>query len=489
MGLSFATVPFKGGLRVAFSEMSDLIKSGERSRLIPVVADSSKEERAVSSLLAAFSVVSSLAQSMLQDVGGPTNQRATIRCYSQVVFKNTAPDTKLRPDGFIEVDSGRKVWRAVVEAKIGNAELTAEQIEAYLDLARELGIDALITISNQFSTLPTHHPVTVNRQKLRSVELYHFSWLAILTKAKLLSEDKSINDPEQAFILAELIRYLSHESCGVYEMTRLGKEWKEVAAKVQTGTPLSKTDLDATAVVSQWHQLTRYLALELSVAIGKSVDVWLPRAHVRDPAQRLIEECAEFAASHALSVELEIPNAVSRLRVEADFVRRSLRFSVDVNTPADRARPTAAVNWLTRQLSALPESPDTLLRVHWTGRSPDTVGSLAAVIADPKTVIPEDKKELPTGFQVQRVVDLAARFKGANTFVEDACLELPRFYRDVVQNLSNWIPKAPVYKERATEPSADAPNRGPLSTPPASPPVSSGLEAENASETESPPST
>src|SRR5690606_17799529 len=130
--------------------------------------------------LAVFSIVPSLANSMLQDVGAPTNQRARVHCYSQAAFKGAPPDTKLRPDGLIEVDSGRNVWRALIEAKIGGSELTADQVEAYLGLAKNLGVDALITISNQFSTLPTHHPVTVNKQKLRSVSLYHFSWLAIL---------------------------------------------------------------------------------------------------------------------------------------------------------------------------------------------------------------------------------------------------------------------------------------------------------------------
>jgi hypothetical protein len=249
----------------------------------------SKEERAISPLLAAFSVVPTFAHSMLQEVGGPTNQRAAVRCFSQVVFKGAPTDKRLRPDGFIEVDSGRKVWRAIVEAKVGGAELSGEQVESYLDLAKQLGIDALITVSNQFATVPTHHPIVVSKQKLRSVELYHFSWLAILTKARLLSDDRRIDDTEQAFILKELIRYLSHESSGVCQMTRLGKEWKEVCTKTQTGTPIGKTDADTAAVVSQWHQLTRYLALELSAAIGKSVDVWLPRSHAKEPARRLAE--------------------------------------------------------------------------------------------------------------------------------------------------------------------------------------------------------
>ena len=427
-------------------EDSGLIASGERSRLIPVVSDMSKEERAISPVLAAFTIVPSLAHSMLQEVGGPTNQRAKVRAFSQVVFKGSPSEKKLRPDGLLEVDSGRKVWRAIIEAKIGGAVLSADQVENYLDLAKQMKLDALITISNQFATLPTHHPISVNRQKLKHVDLFHFSWQAILTKARLISDDKSIKDPEQAFILRELIRYIGHDSSGVLAISRLGREWKEVCTKVQTGTPISKGDSDSAAIVSQWHQLTRCLALELSTAIGKIVEVKLPRAHINDPLQRLAQECSQFAAVPVLRVDLEIPNAASPLIVEADFLRRSLRFSIILNTPQDKTRPTAAVNWATRQLALHPDSMDSLIRAHWPGRTADTVAPLPDAIADPKLVAPDDRKVLPTGFEIQRVVDLAGRFKGSSTFVEDARRELPRFYKDIVQNVANWVPKAPKYK-------------------------------------------
>jgi hypothetical protein len=407
----------------------------------------SREERAVSPVLAAFSIVPALAHSMLQDVGGPTNQRAAVRSYSQVVFKRAPADRKWRPDGLLEVDTGRTIWRALIEAKVGTAQLTVEQVECYLDLAKQMNLDALITISNQFATLPTHHPITVNRQKLRQVKLYHFSWLSILTKARLLSNDKKVDDPEQAFILKELVRYLGHESSGVCLMTRLGSEWKEICTRIQTGTPIAKGDSGAASVVSQWHQLTRYLALELSAAVGKPVDIWLSRAHSKDPAQRLAEESASFAANSTLVVEMEVPNAASRLYMEADFLRRSVRFSIRLNTPQDKTRPTAAVNWATRQLAALAESSDTLIRAHWPGRAVDTVATIADAIRDPKLVAPGDKKDLPIAFQIQRVVDLAGRFKGSNTFIEDVRRELPRFYKEVVQNVVNWVPRAPKYKD------------------------------------------
>lgn len=434
------------------SSIVDMIKSGERSRLIPVVSDMSKEERAVSPLLAAFSVVPAFANSMLEEVGGPTNQRARIKCFSQVVFKDGPTDRKLRPDGLIIVDSGRKVWSALIEAKVGNAELSSKQIEEYLDIARHLGINAVITISNQFAPNPTHHPISINKQKLRSVELYHFSWLALLTKATLIGQSKQVNDPEQAFLLRELIRFLNHPASGICQMSRMSSSWKDVCMKVQTGTPIAKNDSAALAAVADWHQLTRFLALDLSTAVGRPVAVWMPKRQLNDPAIRRDNDVASLSTAHTLEAELDIPGAASRLTVQADFLRRSVRFSTIVATPQDKTRPTAAVTWLTRQLPILKDSIDTLLRVHWPRRTADTVVTFAEAVRDPKTAAPDDRKELPTSIEVQRVVDLAVRFKGAATFVEDIKRELPSFYKDVVQNVSNWVAKAPKFAEQPSTP-------------------------------------
>lgn len=426
----------------------NLIKSGERSRLIPVVADMSKEERAVSPVLAVFSTVPSFANSMLAEVGAPTNMRAKVKCFSQVVFKDETISKKLRPDGLIVVDSGRKIWSALVEAKIGNAELSTDQIEAYLDLARTLGINAIITMSNQFASVPTHHPISVNRQKLRSVELYHFSWLSLLTKATLISNSKKVDDPEQAYLVRELIRYLSHPSSGVCAMTKLGPTWKDVCTRIQTGTPLSKSDPAISSVVLDWHQLSRFLALDLSAAVGKPVELKLPRAHIQDPQKRLVSDISTLCTDNSLQFELDIPNVVSTITIAADFLRRNISYSITLTTPQDKSRPTAAINWVTRQLSAMAESTNTLLRAHWPGRSPDTVATIADAIRDPKTIAPDSKTELPSSVDIKRVLDIAGRFKGPSTFIEEIRRETPRFYKEIVQNVSNWIPKPPQLREK-----------------------------------------
>jgi len=61
-------------------------------------------------------------------------------------------DGKVRPDGLIQVRRGNRTWSALVEVKTGRNGLQVPQVECYLDVARENGFDAVITISTELPT-------------------------------------------------------------------------------------------------------------------------------------------------------------------------------------------------------------------------------------------------------------------------------------------------------------------------------------------------
>src|SRR3546814_5897684 len=109
---------------------------------------------------------------------------------------------------------------------IGKAEIEAEQVERYLTIARAHKVDAVLTISNQFVALPTHSPLSLPKASLRGVELFHWSWMHLLTEAELLLENQKVAQPEQRYILAEMDRYFSHPSVGVSTFDRMNSEWK-----------------------------------------------------------------------------------------------------------------------------------------------------------------------------------------------------------------------------------------------------------------------
>jgi len=428
------------------TEVTKFLASGQLARLIPTVADSKKEERATSSLLASFMVVPIFAREVFSSAGAPVGKRLKITCYTEVTFKSNEKGKRPRPDGLVVINNGSKTWTALIESKIGNAELTNEQVEEYLEIAKQLGIDAVITISNQFATTPTHHPLTINKNKTRSVELYHFSWLSLKSKAVLLMGNKAVDDPEQAYILSELVRYLDHESSGVSSLTKMSSEWKDICNSIQQGTNLSKNSELVKSSVSDWHQLLRHLSLNLSMLIAQPVDIALSRAREKDSELNFAEDCDYLSKENKLIAEFTIPNAASKLAFSADFLRRTINISMKLEAPKDKSRATASINWITRQLKG-ENIENVSIRAYWPKRIKMTAVSLSEATEDPTVLIPSGTNEMPTYLEVIRVIDLAAKFKGSKTFVEESSKGFPKFYQDVGQQLSQWIAKATKIKE------------------------------------------
>lgn len=439
------------------SIVDKLEKGSEPARLIPVTGSRQKESAAVSAVLAVFRIVPDFAKSMLADAGAPISTRSKLRAWTEVCFKKpkNSRNNLPRPDGLLIVDTSRREWCALIEAKIKGEEIGSEQLEKYLDLAKEVGADAVITISNQFATVPGHHPTKVDKRKVKSVGLYHFSWISILSTAQLLSDSQEVTDREQAIVLRELIRFLKHDHSGVRPFDRMSSAWADVCGMVQNAEALSKNDPRLEAAVADWYQLCRYLGLTLSTRIGKRVSVALGRKHKNDPAARLEDHLAGLIAGNSLAEAFSIPNAAGDVLLEADFARRTISLSMKLVPPQDLVRPTAAINWLTRQLRKTAPK-NVRVGCSWPRKTPDTSLSLEAAMEDPSDLVPEAVTDLPTRLEVRRVIDLAGRFRGAKTVIEDIEAAFGDFYRDVGQHLTPWTPAPPKYKtESGVDPESE----------------------------------
>ncbi|MDU8913980.1 hypothetical protein RXV88_22245, partial [Aestuariicoccus sp. MJ-SS9] len=164
----------------------DYLSQGEPARLFPVLSNTSKEGRTTSIVLACMSKVHEFGVQLLGSVGQRLGTRAALATYTEVVFHKMPSDVKDRPDGLIVLKVGKREWRALVEAKVGNSDLDADQLERYRALAKENGIDCVISISNQFATTPENHPLEAVRKSRSKVPVFHWSWMHILTTADLL---------------------------------------------------------------------------------------------------------------------------------------------------------------------------------------------------------------------------------------------------------------------------------------------------------------
>ncbi|MEM5472622.1 hypothetical protein WNZ14_12865 [Hoeflea sp. AS60] len=424
------------------SDRPDNLIQGERARLFPVLADTSKEGRTLSILLACMESVDGFGKSLLADLGIKAGARSKLETYTEVVLKKGS-DKTARPDGLLILKTGSKTWSALVEAKVGNSELSSEQLDSYLEIAKLNGIDALITISNQFSPLPSHHPVQLSAASLKKATVLHWSWMYVLTQATLQLGNGDIEDKEQRIILNEMVRFLSHPSAGVKSFEQMPASWSAITGAVQAGGSISPKSNDVQEVVGAWYQEIRDLCLILSRQLGEDVNVKVPRVHASDPVARLKSDAQVLATENCLHATFVIPNTAGAILVSADFRKKSVFASMRVNAPADKKSTKARLNWLLRQLQKS-KSDNVYIRLFWPGRGPFTQHPIAVLRETPEKA--EENGKVATSFEVVFACDLGARFSQRRNFIVDLEHAIPEFYEQIGQHLKAWQPQAPKIK-------------------------------------------
>ncbi|MDF0603914.1 hypothetical protein P1J78_24685 [Psychromarinibacter sp. C21-152] len=426
--------------------LPEYLIQGEAARLFPVLSTTSKEGRTTSILLACLSRIEEFGALLLSSVGQRVGKRASITAFTEVCFKNQSSSIKERPDGLIVLRVGSREWRALVEAKVGNAELKPDQIERYRILAKDNGIDCVITVSNQFATKPGSHPVEEVRRSRSKVPVYHWSWMHVLTEADLLLSQESVGDTDQRFLLNELRRFLSHESAGVRGFDRMPSSWTELNRLVSSGGVIGTKSVEAQEVIQAWHQETRDLSLILSRMTGTAVMEKLPKKHRNDPAQRMKDEYTLLRERTQLVSCLDVPDAAAPIDVVADITRRCIDVGMTLKAPADRKSSKARVNWLLRQIK-VEKADDLYVRLMWPGASEPTQ-FLVSDLRDNVGICEEGKEHLTThGFHIFLSRRLGARFTQQVNFISDLEAIVPAFYGEVGANLSAWKAPAPKIKQ------------------------------------------
>lgn len=423
---------------------------GETARLFPVLSTTSKEGRTTSIVLACLTKIDEFGAAILKQLGQRVGAWAKIETYTEVVCKQRLANMKDRPDGLIVLRTGRKEWRALVEAKIGNSDLNPDQIEKYRQLAKDNDIDCVLTLSNHFSTTPSTHPLEEVRKSRSKIPVFHLSWMSILTEADLLIGQDNVADVDQKILLNELRRFLTHESAGVKGFDRMPKEWADINKLVSSGGTIPLKSNDAIAVINAWHQETRDLSLILSRMTETNVSERLNRKHKSDRAERLKDELAILRECNQLGVVLDIPDAPAPLEVTADITRRCIDVGMTLRAPEDKVSTKARLNWLLRQIK-VDKVDDLYVRLMWPGKAERSQHSVSDLRENPD-LASEGKEHLsPHRFHIFYSVRLGPRFTQQSNFIADLEKIVPAFYRDIGSRLMTWQKAAPqIRKDKST---------------------------------------
>jgi hypothetical protein len=256
--------------------------------------------------------------------------------------------------------------------------------------------------------------------------------------------NKSVSDSDQAWILAEFIRYLEHPRCGALDFDDMGASWVHVRDHARTGT-LHPHDKGAAEVADRFGGLISFTAMQLSRDLGTIVRPMVAQTQLRDPARYLQEAVSTLAETGRLQGALRVPAAVAPIKITADLRAGLIHCAVTVPAPRD-GRPATRVNWLVRQLKTAPghlriETSTAWQRAHGPART------ISQARSDPKSLLDETGHELRS-FTLSLSSNAGpARGQGHGSFASSVLTAVENFYTDVVQHIKPWNPAPPKVKE------------------------------------------
>lgn len=419
-------------------------ESWHAARLIPTSGINGAEEqerRGTSALLAVMGAVREFGRALTAPLGAPAG---AIECFIEVPFD--IDGRRVYPDGLVRARRGGRTWTALVEVKTGTNPIERDQLECYLDVAKEQGFEAVITISNEIAPATGTHPTTVDRRKTKKVALHHWSWTQVLTEAVMQKVHRGVADPDQAWILGELIRYLEHPRSGAMSFEDMGSFWVSVREAIAAGT-LRAGDKGVAEVAGRWDQLIRFAALRMGRQLGIEVQPSLSRRELAESTLRSQAVADALIRRGVLDGGLRIPNAIAPVQLAADLRASRLTAAVEVEAPRE-GRATTRINWLLRQLKDAPEG----LRID--AFALHSRAGTSALLKDarlkPELLIEDPKRELRAFRLVLSAPMGTKRAQGRGSFVASVLELLDDFYGCVVQNLKPWAAAPP--KLRHPEP-------------------------------------
>lgn len=422
--------------------------SWTRSRLFSVAGiggPGEQENRATSALLWVMAAVRPLGRALTVRAGAPSGP---IETYLEVHYQ--LGETTVIPDGVIRVGRPGKVWTALIEVKTSGNDLSVEQLTKYARVAKREKFDALITISNQVTSDPTAHPVTLPAGVTGPVKVVHLSWTDVMHEIRMLIQHQRFDDQLPLWMLDELLRYLEHPKSGAMAFSDMGPTWVDVRDGCVHHT-LAAGDRIVRPVVANWNRLARYLALRLTARTGRTVRRVIPRKHAADPLL-LDEEIARELADHGrLALQLRIPDTVGPVRVVVEVRTSQIEVSIMAAAPAT-GTPKAQVNAFLKQLKNAADG--VVIEAHFAGPAAGTTKENLASAREKPARLLGNMAGAPISFRVSRLSQLGTKRSGPTGSVVSSVVEaVETFFDGVVAQLS-----VPGTESDARSPESEAPS-------------------------------
>jgi hypothetical protein len=297
----------------------------KKARLFPS-GNTETEVPTTSIFLASLCAVKEYREALLVALGVNKIRTRNVCLYAYTELENNSKEE--RPDGLLIITSGKHnpiiEWAAFIEAKVGNNLVDENQIARYIEFGKEIGVNTIISVSNEMVTSPIDSPVSTNK---RSFTLNHWSWKYLSVVAKKLIRDDAVEDEDHIFILHELRRYIDNHK-NLRSHNHMGAGWKPAVTKIHSYEPNGKIDKETLAtIVTSFKQEEKDISLELTDNSDYLVE--LLANEDRSPLiENMLQEKKVVSTPFIIN-----KNKANLFHLEVDFIRHEVRcntsFTID----------------------------------------------------------------------------------------------------------------------------------------------------------------
>lgn len=389
-----------------------ILKSINSAQLIP--SFKKNERRLLSVFMATLDVVPEFRSHILKLVGYGSGKTCSYKSFMEPSFDDRQIPSG-RPDGLMVCQRGSQTWSALIEAKSDKSRIIVEQIETYATLAKYLDVDAIVSISNEFSTQSRELPYTIAKPKQKGRTIFHLSWSRIASELALFLETHTRLSDAEKYILEEAERFFTSKDSGVATFDEMSPKWKDFVASANTVIGFNTATPGVVEIVRDWQQERRDLCIKMNQQIGGGVTSLFPAKLRGDQQARKKQIREQLTSEYRMEAEYRIMPQKCQLRVVADLRACSTTFVFKFDPPKGK-KAKAIGTWLASRLRE--HSDDFTVLIDWPGRDVDTMFKPSQIIGEPH-IIAEGKSYAPKSIALIRTTQGAQRFKSRKLFILD----------------------------------------------------------------------
>jgi len=392
--------------------VEELTSKTNKPRLVPTFKQ--PERNLLSVFMSLIEMVPLVRSEFLKTCGYSSGKTCNFQSHMEVSYKGAKmPD--VRPDGLFACQRGSNEWAAFIEAKAGKSPIRPEQIIEYLELAAQVDVGTVITISNEFARLPTELPYHVAANKRRKCEVYHFAWADIRTFLEGLKSNPELGDVEEK-VLSECLEFFWEATSGIQTFDAMPPDWPKFVESSGTALGFGSKTPGITEIVHGWLQERRDLCSKLVHETGAHVDLGHEAGVRADKNLRLKVDRKMLADEYRLSAHYLFKISKVKLNLLADLRACKTILTLEIAPPPNK-KAKAVVNWMVAQLEGL-ELADAFVFFDWKGRGHVPAIPVTELILNPVLAY-EDQKDAPKSIQIIRDKHDVRRFKSRKLFIED----------------------------------------------------------------------